>query len=393
MTRIIVANKFYYPRGGDCVYTIDLVRLLEAHGHEVAVFAMQHPDTLSTPWSKYFPSEVQFTKSIKAFDALWRPFGAKEVVRKFNALLDDFNPDILHLNNIHSQLSPVLAEIAYNRGIKVFWTLHDYKLICPRYDCLRERAVCELCLENKFNVIKYKCLKRSFIVSCIAYFEAKKWNQVKLSKYTDCFISPSKFVFNKMKLGGFPVSKITSLCHFVNKEKYEQIDFRKEDYICYVGRLSPEKGIETLIDAVSSFSYKLKIIGDGLLKTNLMAKDCKNASVEFLGFKSWKEIKQIVNKARFIVVPSEWYEVFGLVSIESLCLGTPVLGARIGGIPELIEEGVNGMTFESRNVDDLADKIKMMFDASFDYQVIAENARKRFDAENYYQRLMEIYGI
>lgn len=117
-----------------------------------------------------------------------------------------------------------------------------------------------------------------------------------------------------------------------------------------------------------------------------------DAKIEFVGFKQWLEIKEIVGKARFCVAPSEWYENNPISVIESLCLGTPVLGARIGGILELIEEGANGMTFESRNVDDLSDKIKKMFEASFDYRTIADEARKRFDAERYYQRLMEIYG-
>ena len=135
--KILLANKFYYRRGGDCVHTLNLEQLLKAHGHEVAVFAMDYPENLETQWSKYFPSEVKFKLGTGMIEALMRPFGTREVQRKFNALLDDFHPDVVHLNNIHSQLSPVIAEMAHERGIKVVWTLHDYKLLCPRYDCLR----------------------------------------------------------------------------------------------------------------------------------------------------------------------------------------------------------------------------------------------------------------
>lgn len=392
MARVLIANKFYYPRGGDCIYTIDLAELLKAHGHDVAIFAMQHPDTLPTQWNKYFPEEVRFGIGLSAIKAVMRPFGTAEVIRNFNSLLDDFKPDIVHLNNIHSQLSPIIAELAHNRGIKVVWTLHDYKLLCPRYDCLRNGEICELCLNHKHNVIKHRCLKNSSIASCIAFLEAKKWNKDKLEKYTDQFITPSHFVFEKMKSGGFSSSNMTHLCHFVNKKKYENIDYKKEDYYCYVGRLSPEKGLATLIDAANQLPYKLKIIGDGPSKEELKARVNKNASIEFLGFKPWEEIKTIVNKARFIVAPSEWYEVLGLVIIEAQCLGTPTLGARIGGIPELIDEGFSGMTFESRNAEDLKVKIESMWKTPFDYKSLALFSQKKYNAETYYQQLINIYN-
>lgn len=392
MARIVVANKFYYPRGGDCIYTIGLVKLLEAHGHEVAVFAMQHPDTLQTPWNKYFPSEVKFTKGVKVVDAIMRPFGSEEVVQKFNALLDDFNPDIVHLNNIHSQLSPVIAEVAHKRGVKVFWTLHDYKLLCPRYDCLRRGdSICEACLSSKWNVLKYKCMKNSIAASFLAYGEAICWNRNRLEECTDRFICPSRFMEEKMLQGGFSKQKLCSLCNFIELDKCKgNVCGNKEDYYCFIGRLSHEKGIGSLIKAANRIPFKLVVVGGGVLEDELRKEAGTN--VEFVGFKQWPEIKDIVGKARFCVIPSEWYENNPISVIESLCLGTPVLGARIGGIPELIEEEVNGMTFESRNVDDLVDKIKRMFNFSFDYQKIAEKAQMRFDAKYYYGQLMEVYS-
>ena len=168
--KILLANKFYYRRGGDCVHTLNLEQLLKAHGHEVAVFAMDYPENLETQWSKYFPSEVKFKLGTGMIEALMRPFGTREVQRKFNALLDDFHPDVVHLNNIHSQLSPVIAEMAHERGIKVVWTLHDYKLLCPRYDCLRNgETVCESCFADKHKVLEYKCMKNSKVASFLSY--------------------------------------------------------------------------------------------------------------------------------------------------------------------------------------------------------------------------------
>ena len=131
--KILIANKFYYRRGGDCIYMLNLEQLLKAHGHEVAVFAMEYPENESSKWSRYFPSEVKFKPGPGMVEAFMRPFGTSEVKKKFCALLDDYKPDVVHLNNIHSQLSPIISELAHERGIRVIWTIHDRKLLCPRY--------------------------------------------------------------------------------------------------------------------------------------------------------------------------------------------------------------------------------------------------------------------
>lgn len=388
--KILLANKFYYRRGGDCVCTINLEELLKSHGHEVAIFAMQHPDTLPTPWSWYFPSEVKFKPGPGMIEAFLRPFGTREVKNKFNALLDDFQPDVVHLNNIHSQLSPLIAELAHQRGIKVVWTLHDYKLLCPRYDCLRDgKKACEECFTNKHKVLEYKCMKGSAVASLLAYKEAMKWNRERIEKCTDIYLCPSRFMANKMTEGGFSPDKIHKLCNFIDVEKCRKDSYSKEDYYCFIGRLSHEKGIKTLIESANSLPYKLVIIGGGPLEEE--AKAQAGNKVEFVGFKQWEQIKEIVGKARFSVIPSECYENNPLSVIEAQCLGTPVLGARIGGIPELIEEGVSGMTFESRNVKDLKEKIESMFATSFDYRVISESSQRRYNAENYYNQIVEIY--
>ena len=386
--KILLSNKFYYRRGGDCIYMLNLEQLLKQHGHEVAVFAMDYPENISTPWSKYFPQNMS---KLMAFT---RPFGSNEVKMKFNKLLDDFKPDVVHLNNIHTQLSPVIAELAHKRGIKVAWTLHDYKLLCPRYDCLRNGTdICELCFNcDKSNCKTYKCMKGSALASMIGYKEAVTWNRERLEACTDVFVCPSQFMADKMAQGGFDKKKLMTLCNFIDVDKCKKDEYGKEDYYCYVGRLSHEKGVNTLIEAAKNLPYKLKVIGGGELSEELRVKSEKSkCNVEFLGYKQWDEIKSIVGKARFTVIPSEWYENNPLSVIEAQCLGTPVLGARIGGIPELIENGVTGMTFESRNVDDLTNKIEAMWHHTFDYKDIALTSQKRYNSESYYEKIMEVY--
>lgn len=367
---------------------LNLEQLLKAHGHEVAVFAMDYPENIETPWQKYFPSNMS------KLMAMTRPFGSAEVRRKFSMLLDDFKPEVVHINNIHTQLSPVIAELAHKRGIKVVWTLHDYKLLCSRYDCLRNGTeICELCfMGDKTPCKAYSCMKGSRLASLIGYKEAVMWNRERLEKCTDLFICPSHFMEEKMVQGGFRMDKLKVLCNFIDIEKCRKDDYIKKDYYCYVGRLSHEKGVSTLINAASRLPYKLKIIGGGPLLEQLKMKNGKLRNrVEFLGYKQWDDIKDIVGKAKFTVVPSEWYENNPLSVIEAECLGTPVLGARIGGIPELIDEGVNGMTFTSGDADDLAEKIKVMHNVKFDYKGIADAAMKQYNAENYYDEIMKCY--
>lgn len=391
--KILLANKFYYRRGGDCIYMLNLEKLLKAHGHEVAVFAMDYPENLDTPWKKYFP------KNMSKLMAFTRPFGSHEVKSTFKKLLDDFKPDVVHLNNVHTQLSPVMAELAHQRGIKVVWTLHDYKLLCSRYDCLKNgNTICETCFKgDKKACLDNKCMKGSKLASFIGYKEAIVWNRERLEASTDVFICPSQFMADKMVQGGFSKSKMQTLCNFIDVEKCkfsstDGTDYtddvkllpKKEDYYCFIGRLSHEKGAKTLIEAANQLPYKLVIIGGGPLMDEL--KSVAHTNIEFVGFKQWDDIKQFVGKARFSVIPSEWYENNPLSVIEAQCLGTPVLGANIGGIPELTD-----YTFSSGNIADLKTKIEKMWNLEFDYQQIASDAQHRYDAETYYDKLINIY--
>lgn len=388
--KILLANKFYYRRGGDCIYMLNLEKLLKAHGHEVAVFAMDYPENLDTLWKKYFP------KNMSKLMAFTRPFGSHEVKSTFKKLLDDFKPDVVHLNNVHTQLSPVMAELAHQRGIKVVWTLHDYKLLCSRYDCLKNgNTICETCFNgDKKACLDNKCMKGSKLASFIGYKEAVTWNRERLEACTDVFICPSQFMADKMVQGGFSKSKMQTLCNFIDVEKCKfsstdgtddvELLPKKEDYYCFIGRLSHEKGAKTLIEAANQLPYKLVIIGGGPLMDEL--KSVAHTNIEFVGFKQWNDIKQLVGKARFSVIPSEWYENNPLSVIEAQCLGTPVLGANIGGIPELTD-----YTFSSGNIADLKTKIEKMWNSEFDYQQIASDAQHRYDAETYYDKLINIY--
>lgn len=395
--RILLANKFYYPRGGDCIHTIALENLLKAKGNDVAIFSMNHPQNLSNPYDNYWPSALEYSakKLNNLRESLSRPLFSREIKLKFTALVNDFKPDIVHLNNIHTQLSPLIAEIAYRHKIPTVWTLHDFKLICPAYSCLRDGVPCELCFKDKKNVIKYKCIKQSLLGSTIAYLEAVRWSLDKLQKYTECFICPSQFMRQKMIEGGFDPNKFQVVNNFIPNDKLTNHSALKSNYYCYVGRLSAEKGILTLLQVAAKLKdFKLIVVGTGPLENDLKKNFVRN-NIEFLGFKEWPEIDDILSKALFSVMPTECYDNFPTSIIESMVLGTPVIGSRIGGVPEMIKDGDNGLLFNPGDQGELAERIALLFnDHSLRERLsIAayEDAVKRYDPEVYYEQLIDLY--
>lgn len=395
--KILLVNKFFYPRGGDCIVAMSTRRLLAGAGHEVRVFTMTHPQNIELGESGYFASEVKFDGSVGSkFKAIRRVFGLGDIARDFEKALDDFKPDVVHLHNIHSYLSPVIGEIAHKRGIRVVWTLHDYKILCPAYSCRRPNGEnCESCFSGKMHVVAHKCMKGSLAQSVMANIEAEVWNHTRLQRATDLFIAPSRFMHNKMLQAGFPRKKLITICNFIDPEKLRLIestgDRDTEDYFCYAGRLSEEKGVETMVSAAAETGVRLRIAGTGPLERILKERygSCRN--IEFTGHLDAEGIVDLLKRAKGSVMPSECYENNPLGVIESLCCGTPVIGANIGGIPELIDSG-NGVVFTSGNEEELA-KIFRTFDHrdNFDRKEISRRSIAKFCKEEHYKALMQAY--
>lgn len=394
-TKVLIVNKFYYARGGDCVCTLNLEKLLKSQGWDVAIYAMTYPENIESEWSRYFAPEVSFGGGIgNKIAAAKRLLGIGDIQASFKKILKDFRPDVVHLQNIHSYLSPILAKIAKDFGCKVVWTLHDYKLICPSYSCLRDGKPCELCYTEKSNVLKYRCMKGSLVASVLAYVEAMKWNRPMLEQYVDAFVCPSSFMAQKMAQGGFDKAKLKVVCNFVDPVKLDVLKnlptSERGEYYLYVGRLSHEKGVGTLLDVASKLPYKLKVAGGGPLADEFKTKFADNTNIEFLGHQNAEQVSQLLAGAVASVVPSEWYENNPLSVIESLCAGTPVIGANIGGIPELIGVG-DGFVFTSGDKAELAEKIKQAFVTQWDNTKIKAKSVERFSPEKYFVQIKEIY--
>lgn len=397
--RILLVNKFYYPRGGDCISMINLEALLRRMGYEVAVYAMAYPKNLPSDTARYFATEVSFSGGLMdKLKAANRLFGTGDIVRSFQRILDDFSPDIVHFHNIHSYLSPIVVKLAHEMGCRVVWTLHDYKLLCPSYNCLCHGKVCEACFTDLTQVLRRKCMKGSAVASALAYGEALWWNRRKLQRWVDAFVCPSAFMAQKMRACGYDYTKLAVINNFLEKEKFDVLSQPEtpepvaEPYYCYVGRLSEEKGIRLLLDAAQNLPYPLYVAGDGPLAEELR-RAYASERIHFLGYLSPQEVVHLVRQARAMVVPSVCYENNPLSIIESLCMGTPVIGSEVGGIPELIREG-DGTLFRMGDKEELEEAIEArMSVADTGRQAISKRARARFSEERYWQELKKVYGI
>ncbi|WP_455585079.1 glycosyltransferase [Bacteroides sp.] len=394
--KILIVNKFLYNRGGAEIYTINFGKLLQKYGHEVRFYSMKYQQNISTPEDCYFADEVSFfnanlTSRIKA---ILRILGKGNIQKSFKKILDDYQPDVIHLNNIHSYLSPIIARIAYKHNIPVIWTLHDYKLICPSYLCLCHGQICEACYHNKFNVVRRKCMKNSLQASLLAWIEACLWNTKKIEQWTNAFICPSHFIAQKMQNAGLPKEKLNIICNFIDQEKTtllstQAINANRSRIYAYVGRLSNEKGIESLIKQAINLPYTLYIAGTGPLEETFHKK-YSAPNIVFLGHLNSIDTIKLLCQCKFTVIPSVCYENNPLSVIESLCCGTPVIGRRIGGIPDLLAIDACNRLFDTD--DELANIITEMFDSDLSkyHKELSAKALHFFSEQHYYESFLPL---
>lgn len=398
--RILLVNKFFYHKGGAETYFFALAEGLQALGHEVAFFSMQHPKNEPSYWSKYFVSEKDYNGKISAFrqvkeaGSLIYSFEARA---KFDALLREFKPDIIHLNNVHRQLTLSILDAPYlkEHHVPVVYTAHDYILLCPAYTMVNGRGeICDACLDKHFiHATKNVCVKGSRAKSALATLEAEFLKFHHSYDKIDLIIAPSQFMKSKLDEGGF-ASKTITMQNFLtdsqmamgarvaNTHKFEDAQAGARPYFLFFGRLSKEKGILTLVkaflraaglgksagaesgagagDEVLPGTWDLHIVGDGpereaIERLIASAGPQAESRIHLLGYKSGEDLQREVGNARFSVLSSEWRENMPYSGLESLAAQTPIIGANIGGIPELVEEGKTGFTFESGNIADLRD--------------------------------------
>ena len=399
--KILFVNKFFFPHGGAEVSLFETEKILRDKGHKVVNFSMKHPMNFSSDFDKYFVSYIDYEKEgikneIKASFRLLYSFEAK---RKIERLIRDEKPDIVHLNNIYHQISPSIIHSVKKFKIPLVMSLRDYKLICASYHMLHDGNVCEACSNGKYyNCFFKKCVKNSRIKSLLNTIEMYlHHNILHIYDLIDVFISPSKFLKTKIEENGFK-GKIYYLPNFVITSSFKPKYDWQENSIVYFGTLTKQKGLFTLIEAVKDLNVKLKIIGEGPLHDALINKVAveRLRNIVFLGYMNAENLAKEIYKSKFVVLPSEWYENNPRTIIESFALGKPVIGSRIGGIPELIKDNLTGLTFNTGNADDLRSGIEYLLKNQHKISNFGIRARKfieeNLNEEKHYEKLMEIYS-
>ena len=383
--RILVCNKYFKKHGASTKYFFGLCQKFEEAGHEVIHFSMVDHLNEYSAYSKYFVPNVDFNESTSPLvyaKEYFRSINYVDAARKVENLIKDTKPEIVMLFNIYHHISPSILKIFKEYSIPVVQLLEDYFLICPSYRLYAKNNVCELCKNGKYyNVIKQKCFResyfRSFAASSVAYIH----NLLKsYTGYISYYIAPSEFVKNKFIEFGFDKKKIEVIPHALPLDKIKP-NYFSNDYILYIGVIEEWKGVYTLIKSMQilkSQGIKLIILGNGRQLRELEDKVNGlnlNGIVNFPGYIIDEKFQEIVKHARFIIVPSEWYEVFGTVIWEAFAYGKPVIGTNIGAIPELVKENITGLLFNPKDENELAQKINFLYSNRKLVENMGRNAR------------------
>lgn len=397
--KILMINKFLYLNGGSETYIFKLGEYLIKKEHEVQYFGMEHEGRCVGNRVNAYTSDMDFHGGSKLAKLTYplKTIYSSEARTQLRKVLDDFQPDVCHLNNFNYQLTPsmILEIVKWRKQVgkqcKIVFTAHDYQLICPNHmmNNPNTNQNCEKCLGGKFtNCMKGKCIHGSTAKSAVGMMEAYFWKRKGVYKYIDKMICCSEFLKKKMDSNPLFAKKTITLHNFVEHVEWKQTE--KKNYVLYFGRFSTEKGIETLIQVCKQLpNVPFIFAGTGPLEETI--NDIPN--IKNVGFQKGKALEKLIREAQFSIYPSEWYENCPFSVMESQMYGTPVLGARIGGIPELIEEGRTGELFESGNAEDLKNKIRKFWDDKELCVRYSKNCKNiSFDTvDKYYEKLMKVY--
>jgi glycosyltransferase involved in cell wall biosynthesis len=408
--RVIQVNKFHFVKGGAERYYLDLAAALARRGHEVQHLAMAHPRNLAAGPGDRFAPEVDY-RARMSLSGLVRQ-GARSIYNRQAAQLarqmaGAGDRPVAHLHNIYHQLSPSVIRAFAGAGVPMVQTLHDYKLVCPGYLLMTEGKVCERCRGGRFyQAVSHRCLLESRGASLLGAAEAYLHRLLDTYGGVARFLCPSQFMLEKVASFGVARERLVHLPYFLPLERYEAATQsavrRAEGLDCvYIGRLSREKGIATLLAAVSRLpraTLRLNVLGEGPLQAELEAKvraECPDSRIRFLGYQSGEQLHQTIRGCAFAVVPSEWYENLPFAVLEPFALGRPVVGARIGGIPELVRDGVTGRLFESGEAESLVEALLWMTGPNADLEGMGANARRLIEREHaedpHVSRILSIY--
>ncbi len=393
---ILNVSQNYHVRGGSDRYFFTLAELLRKHGHRVVPFTAASPNNEPSEWENYFPRGADFEQP-GAGDLL-RFLYSHDAVKSIRRLLKDTDINLAHFHIYYGKLTASILEVLKRDGIPLIQTLHEYKLTCPVYSHLSNDQICEACEGKHFwRALPKRCNRGSLARTALSVTESYVSKMLGAVKKFDHFISVSHFLRKKMISHGMPEDKISTVHNFVDVSDITP-NFSEGDYILYFGRVHRSKGILTLIEAAIPLTdVPIYIVGDGEAMSEVQQiieqNGCKH--IHLLGFKQGDELRELIRNSICTVLPSEWYENCPMSVLESYAYGKPVIGADIGGIPELIVDSVDGFLVPSGEPETLRDRLLWMFAHKDDAAEMGRIGRYKmeteFNADIHYERIMNVY--
>lgn len=379
--RILLVHNEYVNKGGEDVVLANEAELLKSHGHEVVLATVSNRNI-----------EGRLAQLRTALSMASSPWGAKWMRER----LAETKPDVVHVHNFFPLLSPAIYSVCNERDVPVVQTLHNYRTLCANGMLLREDRPCELCVTGSpVHGVRYGCYRGSAVASApLAYMIARHRAARTWQRRVDRFIALTEFARSRFLAGGFPPEKVVAKPNFVADPGAPAMPAEAGEAVLFVGRLAPEKGIATMMRAWESLEVPLVVAGDGTARPLVEAP--ASPYVKAIGWKSGAEVAAEMGRARFLVMPSEWYEGFPMTLVEAFSLGRPVLVSRLGSMAEVVEDGVTGLHVNPGDPADWAAKVRWAWDHPEAVAEMGRNARAvyeaRYTAERNYALLMDIYA-
>lgn len=397
--RVIQAHKFYFMKGGAERYLLDLSAWLQTQGNEVIPFAMEHPNNLETRYRLFFPSFVSTEKvqlnwsGLKTFGRL---FYSVEARRKMAALIEAERPDVAHVHSLYSQLSPSPLDALAAANVPTVMTVHDHHLVSPQYNIWATGCGPDYSRAGVIEATLSKFHKNSYLASFAqAASFSFHYNRGSYRNRVDLFLTPSDYMRRKLVAGGFPEDRIR-VNHYGADPELFRPRFDHDGYVVYGGRLSEEKGVEMVIEVAKQLpDIQFKIVGTGPEEGRLHALAHGNDNIEFVGFRSGDALQEMYRNALAMMIPSRVHENFPLSALESLALGTPVVGSHVGGMPEVVEDHVTGLLVQPTDVRGWVEAVmRLAYDEDFRLK-LARAARlsveTTFHIKHHYARVTKAY--
>ena len=393
--KILMVNKFLYSRGGAENYMLKLSDSLTCSGYEVQFFGMyDEKNTVGNSLNLYTQNMDFHSSGAERFLYPFKIIYSGEAYRKIGKVIDDFKPDIVHMNNINFQLTPSIIYAVKKRNIPLVQTVHDYQMICPNHllYSFDEKSVCTRCIRgSRLNCLKHRCIHMSRVKSLIGAIEAQLYSLLKTYKMVDLYICPSRFLEEKLtEAANFYRGKTFMLHNFIEKTGVCE-DYDKENpYIIFAGRLSGEKGISLLAQTARLMpEYNFVVAGNGPDGAELNG----IPNVHMTGFLGGNELTKAVSRAKALILPSVWYENCPLTILEAHSMGVPVITMNSGGMAELVEDGVTGTLIQKADAEHIADAVRRTLDNEEKYMRLRENCRKKYimPADDYCRAVTDKY--